>query len=116
MKTPKRKSDSSAPAPTRERLRPADYEDRKLGIEERRHDFQREMLRPIIRFFIFANCIVLVAIGCLAGYEAWLAQFQPDSQRVVTDRVLVAATASLAVQTGSIIIAAFKGLFGFRRD
>ncbi len=73
-------------------------------------DFQERSLRPIIDFFRWTNWVMLAALFGFALLE-W--QWPPlqGAEKVITDKVLMAAVGGVAVQSGAILIAAFKGLF-----
>ena len=80
-----------------------DFDDLKIAFQER-------SIRPIIKFFLWANSLMLIAIFIFAGIE----HFYPptiNDFRIVTDKVLIAAVGGTAFQSGAILIAAFRGLF-----
>jgi hypothetical protein len=81
----------------------SDFSELKIQMQER-------SLKPIINFFRWTNWCMLAAILCLAFLE-W--KFPPSSPefKVITDKVMIAAVGAVAVQSGAILIAAFKGLF-----
>ena len=73
-----------------------------------RDALQRETLRPIVKFFIWANSVTGGGILALAMLEMFLPTTHTP---IVTDKVLIALIGGLTVQVGAVIIAAFKGLF-----
>lgn len=68
---------------------------------------QEKSIRPIINFFRWANSIMLFAIF---GF-AFLEHFSANANPVITDKVIIAAVGAVAVQSGAILIAAFRGMF-----
>jgi hypothetical protein len=87
------------------------------GIELKRERFrdrrkkrklQKKELRKISNFFIFANLVVLAGVLVVGVIE----HFYPNNNHyIITDKVMVAAIAGVTIQSGAIILAAFKGLF-----
>jgi uncharacterized membrane protein YjfL (UPF0719 family) len=73
-------------------------------------EFQERSLRPIIDFFRWTNWGMLAALLSFALLE-WYWPPVGNSSKVVTDKVLIAAVGGIAVQSGAILIAAFRGLF-----
>ena len=80
----------------------------KAKDQRRRRKIQKRELRRIVSFFIWANLAVGAAIVGLTVLE----HLVPSSSRVITDKVIIAAIAGVTVQSGAIVLAAFKGLFG----
>lgn len=72
-----------------------------------RRQIQKEELRRILTFFMWANAIAGFVVTVMWGIEY---ATQP-SHPTITDKVIIAALAGITVQSGTIILAAFKGLF-----
>lgn len=75
--------------------------------QRRRRKIQKRELRRIVSFFIWANLAVGASILGIAVLEHLL----PSATRVITDKVIIAAIAGVTLQSGAIVLAAFKGLF-----
>ncbi len=87
-----------------------------LSEEERKSnhallfELQEKSIRPIINFFTWASAIMLFAIFGFAFIE----HFYPTtvvSNNVITDKVMIAAVGAVAIQSGAILVAAFRGMF-----
>ncbi|MHC2278881.1 hypothetical protein ACVME8_005492 [Bradyrhizobium diazoefficiens] len=72
-----------------------------------RREIQKEQLRRILTFFMWANAVAGVVITTMWAIE----YFDPPPQPTITDKVIIAALAGITVQSGAIILSAFKGLF-----
>jgi hypothetical protein len=72
-----------------------------------RREIQREQLRRILTFFMWANAVAGFVVTVMWAIE----KFYPPVQPTITDKVIIAALAGITVQSGAIILAAFKGLF-----
>jgi hypothetical protein len=72
-----------------------------------RREIQKEQLRRILTFFMWANAVAGFVITAMWAIE----KFYPPAQPTITDNVIIAALAGITVQSGAIILAAFKGLF-----
>ena len=75
--------------------------------QRRKRKLQTRQLRRMITFFIAGN----TSLGIFVGAFAVLEHFFPSTERIITERVLIATVGGLTIQAGAIIIAAFKGLF-----
>lgn len=75
--------------------------------QRRKRKLQKKELRLVRNFFIWANIAVAVAVLLMALVE----HFSPSTHVVITDKVMIAAIAGVTVQSGAIMLAAFKGLF-----
>jgi hypothetical protein len=56
---------------------------------------------------MWANAVAGLVITVMWTIE----YFHPPAQPTITDKVIIAALAGITVQSGAIILAAFKGLF-----
>jgi hypothetical protein len=72
-----------------------------------RRQIQKEELRRILTFFMWANAIA----GLLVSISWVIEHITPPAQPTITDKVIIAALAGITIQSGAIILAAFKGLF-----
>jgi hypothetical protein len=72
-----------------------------------RRQIQKEELRRILTFFMWANA----AAGILVTGMWIVEHIAPLAQPTITEKVIIAALAGITVQSGAIILAAFKGLF-----
>jgi hypothetical protein len=72
-----------------------------------RRQIQKEELRRILTFFMWANAAAGLIVTIMWGIEHIALPAQPT----ITDKVIIAALAGITVQSGAIILAAFKGLF-----
>lgn len=72
-----------------------------------RRRIQKRELRRILTFFMWANAAAGAAVILLALIEHKSFTLRP----IITDKVVIAALAGITLQSGAIIIAAFKGLF-----
>ena len=68
---------------------------------------QKKELRRILTFFIVTNVAAAVLISGMALIEHFTATLHP----IITDKVVIAALAGITLQSGAIILTAFKGLF-----
>lgn len=68
---------------------------------------QKKELRKITTFFITANVIIGLVIAGMGALE----HFYPSDHYIITEKVLIAAVGGVTLQSGAIILAAFKGLF-----
>lgn len=66
-------------------------------------------LPKIVSFFRWVNISVLVMIACMFILEYFL---PADAPRAIDSKVIIAVVGGITIQTGAIIVAAFKGLFG----
>lgn len=108
---PRKRSTTNAQQSNSTAINIGEIADRDFDLREKTHEFQKEMLGPFVKFFIRVNMIVLLTVGIIAVCETIMVWHQLNVQRIVTDKVLIAAIGSIAIQTAAIIIAAFKGLF-----
>lgn len=76
-----------------------------------RRQIQKEELRRILTFFMWANAIAGATVTVMWAVEHWA----PPAQPVITDKVIIAALAGITVQSGAIILAAFRGLFAEKK-
>lgn len=76
-----------------------------------RREIQKEQLRRILTFFMWANAVAGFIITVMWTVE----YFYPPAHATITDKVIIAALAGITVQSGAIILAAFKGLFTERK-
>ena len=72
-----------------------------------RRQIQKEELRRILTFFMWANAVAGLVVSVMWAIE----HLAPPAQSTITDKVIIAALAGITVQSGAIILAAFKGLF-----
>ena len=68
---------------------------------------QKRELRKITTFFIGANIVIGLLIAALGVIERLV---HADTY-VITEKVLIAAIGGVTLQSGAIVLAAFKGLF-----
>jgi hypothetical protein len=68
---------------------------------------QKKELRRILTFFMATNIAACVLISIMALIEHFTATLHP----IITDKVVIAALAGITLQSGAIILTAFKGLF-----
>ena len=80
-----------------------------LKEHRKRGRFQRQQLRRMVRFFLVGNISIGIFIAAFALLEHFLPLGRPN---IITDKVLISAIGGITLQTGAIIVAAFKGLFG----
>ena len=71
---------------------------------------QKDSLEPIINYFRYTTWTMLAFVVVMAILEHFSPPASPEF-RVVTDKVIITAIGSVALQSGAIIIAAFRGLF-----
>jgi hypothetical protein len=76
--------------------------------QRQKRKLQKHQLRRIVTFFIIANSSLGVFVALFALLELL---FPGERQPVISERVLIASIGGLTLQSGAIIIAAFKGLF-----
>jgi hypothetical protein len=72
-----------------------------------RRQIQKEELRRILTFFMWANAIA----GLLVSVMWVVEHVAPPAVPTITEKVIIAALAGITIQSGAIILAAFKGLF-----
>jgi hypothetical protein len=72
-----------------------------------RRQIQKEELRRILTFFMWANAVAGLLVSIMWAIE----HIAPPGQPTITDKVIIAALAGITIQSGAIILAAFKGLF-----
>jgi hypothetical protein len=72
-----------------------------------RRQIQKEELRRILTFFMWANAVAGLVVTVMWAIE----YFAPPAHSTITDKVIIAVLAGITVQSGAIILAAFKGLF-----
>jgi hypothetical protein len=84
-----------------------EFSNEKWVDRKARREIQREQLRRILTFFMWANAVAgLVVTGM------WTIEYlHPPVHPTITDKVIIAVLAGITVQSGAIILAAFKGLF-----
>ena len=82
-------------------------DDEKWVDRKARREIQKEQLRRILTFFMWANAIAGMVITAMWAIE----YLDPPLQPTITDKVIIAALAGITVQSGAIILSAFKGLF-----
>lgn len=75
--------------------------------KRRRRSIQKRELRRIVTFFIASNAVAGGGILALAFFE----YCKPSAAPIVTDKVLMTLIGGITIQSGAIILAAFKGLF-----
>jgi hypothetical protein len=75
--------------------------------KRRRRTIQKQELRRIVTFFIVSNAVAGAGILGLAFLE----NRAPSAAPIVTDKVLMTLIGGITIQSGAIILAAFKGLF-----
>jgi hypothetical protein len=68
---------------------------------------QKKELRRILTFFMATN----IAAGALISGMALIEHFTATLHPIITDKVVIAALAGITLQSGAIILTAFKGLF-----
>jgi hypothetical protein len=86
-------------------------ENEKWVDRKARREIQREQLRRILTFFMWANAVAGFVVSAM-----WTIEYlDPPAHPIITDRVIIAALAGITVQSGAIILAAFKGLFTEKR-
>lgn len=71
---------------------------------------QKNSLEPIIDYFRYTSWAMLAFVVAMTLIEHFWPPASSDF-RVVTDKVMITAVGSVALQSGAIIIAAFRGLF-----
>jgi hypothetical protein len=86
-------------------------ENEKWKDRRSRRKIQKRELRRILSFFIAAN----VSAGVLISIMALIEHFTTTPHPIITDKVVIAALAGITLQSGAIILAAFKGLFSEKR-
>ena len=83
-----------------------------VAIQQLIVDQQDRALTPIIQFFVYMNVVLLVSVFVFGMIE----HFTPTQAPVITDKVFIASVGAVAIQSGAIIIAAFRGLFSKPSD
>ena len=71
---------------------------------------QKDSLETIIGYFRYTTWAMLAFVVVMAAVEHIWPPVSADF-RIVTDKVMITAVGSVALQSGAIIIAAFRGLF-----
>lgn len=84
-----------------------DLQRERFRDRRRKRNLQKRELRKITNFFIIANSVMAGGVLLLALID----HFNPLGRPVITERVIIAAIAGTALQSGAIILAAFRGLF-----
>jgi len=81
--------------------------DEKWKDRRSRRKIQKRELKRILTFLMWAN----TAAGALVAVMALIEHYSSTPHPIITDKVVIAALAGITVQSGAIIIAAFRGLF-----